>query len=96
MQSFYLDGAHAPLFSDKWLEIYRERAGMLLSELNELDTDVYWMVLPPMQKESYNKNILYLNGVIDQVCLKNGVDRFSYSPLLTDEQGTYISEKVVV
>ena len=95
MQSFYLDGVYAPLFSETWQKIYKERAGQLLEELKTLDTDVYWMVLPPMQKESYNKNITHLNGIIDGVCLSEGVKRFSYSSLLTDEEGTYVSEKVV-
>ena len=95
MQSFYLDGTHAPLFSETWLKIYKERGEKLLEGLKEQSADVYWMVLPPMQKESYNKNITFLNGVIDQICRTEEVKRFSYNNLLTDDEGAYISEKVV-
>ena len=95
MQSFYLDGTHAPLFSETWLKIYKERGGQLLEGLKKQNADVYWMVLPPMQKESYNKNIIFLNGVIDQICRTEEVKRFSYNRLLTDGEGSYISEKVV-
>ncbi|MDC7222154.1 MAG: DUF459 domain-containing protein [Spirochaetales bacterium] len=95
MQSFYLDGTFAPLFSEKWLEIYRKRAGLLLESLQKQNVDVYWMDLPPMQKSGYNTNITYLNGVIDQVCQQKGVDRFSYTELLTDGEGCYVAEKVV-
>jgi hypothetical protein len=95
MQSFYLDGNYAPLFSDLWLTIYRQRATLLLEELQEQKVDIFWMDLPPMQKESYNKNIVYLNSVIDGVCTQEGVDRINYDTLLTDDKGSYVSEKVV-
>ncbi|MDC7221248.1 MAG: DUF459 domain-containing protein [Spirochaetales bacterium] len=95
MQSFYLDGTNAPLFSDRWVEIYKERAGILLDSLNELEVDVFWMDLPPMQKEGYNNNISHLNGLIDAVCLQKEVKRFNYNSLLTDSSGVYTSEQVV-
>jgi len=95
MQSFYLDGTHAPLFSQKWLEIYRERASELLESLKSEGVDVYWMNLPPMQKESYNKNIGTLDRLIDDICREEGVERLSYCGIITDGEGKYVSEKVV-
>jgi uncharacterized protein len=95
MQSFYLDGAIAPLFSEKWKTIYKERATALLTSLKELGTDVYWMHLPPMQKESYHRNITILDGLIDDVCREKDVERLSYTALITDESGCYVSDKVV-
>ncbi|MBN2626371.1 MAG: DUF459 domain-containing protein [Spirochaetales bacterium] len=95
MQSFYLDGAIAPLFSEKWKTIYKERASTLLSSLKVTGIDVYWMHLPPMQKESYHRNITILDGLIDEICREKGVERLSYSELITDENGSYVSDKVV-
>jgi hypothetical protein len=95
MQSFFLEGQRVLLFSDEWISIYKERACTLLDSLDQDETRVYWMTLPPMQKDTYNKNIKRLNGIIDEICLEKGIERLSYQSLITDNQGEYISEKVV-
>lgn len=95
MQSFYLEGKKVSLFSQEWLEIYGDRAKELIDNLNSLNLDVIWMTLPPMRKESYHKNIMYLDTVIDQICRQQKIERMSYNKLITTEKGEYLSEIVV-
>ncbi|HOF01550.1 MAG TPA: DUF459 domain-containing protein [Spirochaetota bacterium] len=71
--------------SENWNNIYRERAEKFVSLLSENITKVYWLGVPIMRDDRYNKRMLKLNQIFSDVC-KNfaNVKFFDISQKLSD------------
>lgn len=75
--------------SKGWYEMYSERVGEYMSFLVQHGVPTFWMGLPAMRDEGYDKDIQYLNEIYRAIAVETGAVYIETRPLTLDENGKY-------
>lgn len=74
------------LNTENWTNIYRDRADKFINLITKNITKVYWLGVPIMRDERYNKRMLKLNKIFSDLCKNYGsVKFFDVSQKLSDD-----------
>jgi len=74
------------LNTENWTNIYQERADRFLNLISKNITKVYWLGVPIMRDDKYNKRMLRLNKIYSDVCKNYGnIKFFDVSQNLSDD-----------
>ncbi len=77
------------LMSDNWKEIYAARAEHYVATLRARGATVYWMGLPRMRTEAYDRDMAELSALVSERMARLGVPYIPVRDLSVDGQGAY-------
>jgi hypothetical protein len=83
------NGHGARLLGDRWKQVYADRAEHYVGLLRARGATVYWMGLPKMRTEAYDRDLGELSALISQRMAKLGVPYVAVRDLSTDGHGAY-------
>lgn len=91
----YQNAAPIPFFDKRWEKAYGERVEKLIRIAQESGAEVWWIESPPMSNAPYNKDILTVNRVIENICEKTGIVYLSINDIFGDANGEFMSHKII-
>jgi hypothetical protein len=83
------NGHGVRLLSDKWKQVYADRAEHYVAVLRARGATVYWMGLPKMRADAYDRDLASLAALISARMAKLGVPYIPVRDLSVDGQGAY-------
>ena len=83
------DGHGVKLLGPRWKQIYADRAERFVALLRAKGATVYWMGLPKMRAEAYDRDLAELSNVIGERMAKLGVPYIAVRDLSVDGHGAY-------
>jgi hypothetical protein len=83
------DGHGVRLLSEKWKQVYADRAERYVALLRAKGATVYWMGLPKMRADAYDRDLASLSTLISERMAKLGVPYIAVRDLSVDGQGAY-------
>lgn len=95
VQPGFFNGHTLYFNSEEWVEVYKDRATRMVNNFKNDGAEVWWIALPPMQKDDYKEGILTVNGIIGEVCEETGAKMVSIDEIFGDENGLYTKYKVI-
>ena len=76
--------------TEAWNEVYAQRVANLLNRAAARGVEIFWVGLPVMGQEPYNKRVVNINRITAEICEKAANCRFWDSWLsVADSQGHY-------
>ena len=85
-----IEGGHGVrLLGDKWKQVYADRAEHYVALLRAKGATVYWMGLPKMRTEAYDRDLAELSALVSARMAKLGVPYVAVRDLSTDGHGAY-------
>ena len=83
------NGRGVRLLGDKWKQVYADRAEHYVALLRARGATVYWMGLPKMRTEAYDRDLAELSALVSARMAKLGVPYIAVRDLSTDGRGAY-------
>jgi hypothetical protein len=83
------NGHGVRLLGDKWKQVYADRAEHYVALLRARGATVYWMGLPKMRTEAYDRDLAGLSALVSERMAKLGVPYVAVRDLSTDGRGAY-------
>ncbi|MFH1843683.1 MAG: DUF459 domain-containing protein [bacterium] len=73
-----------------WLDEYRYRTDCLIDSLGSQLQHVYWIGLPPMREDEFDRQVQVLNKIYEQSCLERPFATYiDIAPVMGDSLGRY-------
>lgn len=82
--------------SPAWLKEFTAREKRFMKTITDNTTLVYWVGIPPMQKEGYRDRMVYINSVYKDITADfKTIQYIPITPYFGDEKGMYTQTKVI-
>ena len=75
--------------SERWEQLYRQRAEKLINKIKEEGVEIYWIGIPPMLNRNYNLKMETHNQRIARICREMGVNFLPVDSVIGNESGNY-------
>lgn len=82
-------GKREPFRSEEWNQIYKQRVEEYIQALESHDLKIFWVGLPIMRDEEYDKDIQYIEDIFRKAAAQHNITFVPLRELTQDQDGKY-------